>query len=391
MELDRNNILLNASAAGKLDAIRAVGNLLVDNSFIEPGYIESMLAREKVANTYLGNGIAIPHGLPKDRDMIHKTGVSIVQVPAGVEWNPGETVYLVVGIAARSDEHLQILANLTHLLDDEATVSSLRKTNDPTTIIEKLSQSRTAAPTPLKDRAEVLPDFENYVDVQVLGKSGLHARPATYFVDTTKQFKATVHVRYGDAVVNGKSLVSLLKLGVESGASIRIMAEGPDEHPALQKLRTAVENGLGDEDEEPADQIKKSLPAHGWAPTSPCKIVPGLAASPGLAIGPIRQFVQQRIVVEATAKDPVAEEKRLQQAIAAAKVQLEEIYQAVKAQCGMSKAAIFHAHTEFLEDPEMMDETLRLIRKNHSAAWAWQQTIRERVEAVQKLDDPVLA
>ena len=77
---------------------------------MKPGYIDSMLAREKVANTYLGNGISIPHGLPKDRDLILRTGISVLQVPDGLEWNRGETVYLVVGIAARSDEHIGILA-----------------------------------------------------------------------------------------------------------------------------------------------------------------------------------------------------------------------------------------------------------------------------------------
>jgi phosphocarrier protein FPr len=65
-----------------------------------------MLGREK-ANTYLGEGIAIPHGLLNDREPIKTTGIAVVEVPQGVEWNPGEQVRLVVGIAAASDEHLE--------------------------------------------------------------------------------------------------------------------------------------------------------------------------------------------------------------------------------------------------------------------------------------------
>ena len=82
-----------------------MAGLLVRSGCIEPGYAESMLAREQVANTYLGKGIAIPHGLPKDRELIQRTGIAVLQVPDGVAWQPGDTARLVVGIAARSDEH----------------------------------------------------------------------------------------------------------------------------------------------------------------------------------------------------------------------------------------------------------------------------------------------
>ena len=102
MELERSNVQLKARVANKVEAIQAAGSLLVGSQYMQAGYIDSMLAREKVANTFLGNGIAIPHGLPKDRDLINKTGIAVLQVPGGVQWNRGETVHLVVAIAARS-------------------------------------------------------------------------------------------------------------------------------------------------------------------------------------------------------------------------------------------------------------------------------------------------
>src|SRR5512146_1901686 len=135
MELERRNIQLHARTANKAEAIHAAGNLLVSSQFMKAGYIDSMLAREKVANTFLGNGIAIPHGLPKDRELILRTGIAVLQVPDGVQWNRGETVYLVVAIAARSDEHIGILANLTNVLTDEETVHQLATTDDPDDII----------------------------------------------------------------------------------------------------------------------------------------------------------------------------------------------------------------------------------------------------------------
>ncbi len=142
MELERSNVQLHARVANKAEAIRKAGTLLVESQYMKPGYIDSMMAREKVANTFLGNGIAIPHGLPKDRDLILRTGIAVLQVPDGVQWNRGETVYLVVAIAARSDEHIGILANLTNVLTDEETVRKLATTNDPNDIIDALSGRR---------------------------------------------------------------------------------------------------------------------------------------------------------------------------------------------------------------------------------------------------------
>src|SRR5512134_3464531 len=142
--LDAAAVRISASPSDKTDAIRQVGALLVGCGNIEPGYVDSMLARERVANTFLGNGIAIPHGIPKDRGLIRQTGVAVLQVPSGVEWNPGEMVHLVVGIAAKSDEHLEILSNLTDVLSDADEAGWLARTHDARDIASRLSSSRPA-------------------------------------------------------------------------------------------------------------------------------------------------------------------------------------------------------------------------------------------------------
>src|SRR5512132_3967619 len=126
--LEAGNVRLGASPATKEEAIRMVAGLLADDGHVDPAYADSMLGREKVANTYLGEGIAIPHGMLKDREMIRQTGIAVVQVPSGLDWNLGERVRLVVGIAATSDEHLQILANLTQVLGDPDEVERLSTT-----------------------------------------------------------------------------------------------------------------------------------------------------------------------------------------------------------------------------------------------------------------------
>jgi len=149
MKLESNNVQLHVEAGDKIEAIRKVGEMLVESGNIKPAYIESMLNREKVANTFLGNGIAIPHGLPKDRESINHTGIAVMQIPAGVEWNPGEIVYLIVGIAARSDEHIEILTNLTHILDNEKLIKKLSSTDNAEDIYSCLSGRRESS-QPLK-------------------------------------------------------------------------------------------------------------------------------------------------------------------------------------------------------------------------------------------------
>jgi phosphoenolpyruvate-protein phosphotransferase len=389
LELDPKHVRLGANPTNKQQAIRQVGQLLVDLGHIQPGYIDSMQEREQVANTFLGNGIAIPHGLPKDRDLILQTGIAVLQAPEGLEWNPGESVQLVVGIAARSDEHLEVLANLTHVLVDETTVRRLSSTHNANDIVRALNE----APQEESGRLAVgegLAEFPNFVEVKIQGAHGLHARPATTFVDLAKQFQSEVHVRHDHKVANGKSLVSLLQLGVEGGSLIRIMASGPDQDAALGALKAAVESGLGEQEgAKPARAVR--APQAAWVPVEVGRMVPGISASPGLAIGPIQHYQHQKIVVEAHARDPKAEANRLRQAVASALAELDQLYQEVKGRSGAGEAAIFRAHAEFLNDPELIDETLKGINLGFSAGWAWQQVIQERVEIMQRLNDPIIA
>jgi phosphoenolpyruvate-protein phosphotransferase len=385
MELEISNVQLGARVANKAEAIRMAGGLLVNSGYMQPGYIDSMMGREKVANTYLGSGIAIPHGLPKDRDLILRTGISVLQVPGGLQWNRGETVHLVVAIAAKSDEHIGILANLTGVLTDEETNRKLATTTDVNDIIEVLSGKR-AAPAAA---AKVPADFPAYVDLTVRNPTGLHARPATTFASLAKEFQSQVRVRQGDKVVNGKSLASLLKLGAEGGSVIRVMAQGRDAAAALKALQEAVESGLGEEEEAPA--AAAALPAYEWEPEPGAKVIPGVPASPGLAIGPLRHYKRTKIVVEATAKDADLETTRLTQAIEAARVQLKDLYQEVKARSGAGKASIFLAHAEFLDDPDLVQAVVSHINLGASAGYAWQQTIEQRVADLKKVDDPLIA
>lgn len=90
-------------------------------------------------STYIGGGIAIPHGQFENRESIYSAGLSVLQFPSGLEWGLDETAHLVIGIAATSDEHLVILSNLAEVLEDPQAVEQLANTSDPMFIIESLT------------------------------------------------------------------------------------------------------------------------------------------------------------------------------------------------------------------------------------------------------------
>jgi len=389
LALDPSAVRIGGQPSDKAEAIRQVGELLVRSGNIDPGYIASMMAREKIANTFLGNGIAIPHGIPKDRELILKTGVAVLQVPAGVEWNVGEKVHLVVGIAAKSDEHLEILANLTDVLSEPEEAARLATTTDAAQIAARLSGAAVTAPAAAAPAATAQ-DLGDGFDVTITNPHGLHARPATAFVDLAKSFQATVRVRNADKVADGKSLISLLKLGAEKGSTLRVMAEGPDAADALAALKAAMEKGLEDEAQAASDAATAVVDARQTIRYEG-RTAAGISASPGLAIGPIRQFVRAKIVVEATARDPGAELKKLDRALESSKRELQELFDEVWKKSGPGKAGIFKAHSEFLEDPEMLDATRACILEGRSAGWAWQHIYEDRAGMLAAMKDAVLA
>ena len=141
--LSKDRISLQASAADKADAIRKAGELLVTSGCVLPEYIDGMLAREQSMSTSLGNGVAIPHGIYENREHILQTGISVLQLTEGILWDEedeSQKVFLVIGIAASSDEHVGVLSNLADVIDDEANLAELLKTDNPEVVLKYLGE-----------------------------------------------------------------------------------------------------------------------------------------------------------------------------------------------------------------------------------------------------------
>ncbi|POC41495.1 fused PTS fructose transporter subunit IIA/HPr protein [Vibrio vulnificus] len=378
LKLTSSDITLQQSADNKLDAIKNIAAALTAKGLVEQGYVEGMLNREAQNSTFLGNGIAIPHGTTDTRDLVQNTGVAVHHFPHGVEWGDGNKVYLAIGIAAKSDEHLGILKQLTKVLSaddvearlqqatteqeiiallngeiqleadfDAASIQLLFPASDmiqmsavaggliknsgnagsqfvaelvtktPTHLGKGLwlvgsdvSVTRTAVSfvttandceyqgTPVKGllafgacnnahqailanltqlvyqgkqetllsanaeqviamlsgesvaNASLEPaTSDNTAVFKIKNAHGLHARPGAMLVAEAKKFESTIKVANLDgdrSVVNAKSLMKVIALGVKHGHQLQFTAEGPDASQALEAIGAAIASGLGE-------------------------------------------------------------------------------------------------------------------------------------------------
>ncbi|MDO6672923.1 phosphoenolpyruvate--protein phosphotransferase [Cobetia amphilecti] len=140
LSLDREDILLAAHASDWRDALQQAADALVAGGRATPDYREGLLAREAQSSTYLGQGIAIPHGTPDSREAVLATGVRVLQFPQGVEWHDGNRVFLLVTIAAQSDEHLDILRALTRVLDRDGVSERLASATTAEEVLSELGR-----------------------------------------------------------------------------------------------------------------------------------------------------------------------------------------------------------------------------------------------------------
>lgn len=139
MLLTANFVRLGAAPTDKTAAICQAAAILVENGAVSAEYIQGMLNREAQENTYLGNGVAIPHGTPESREYIHKTAVAVLQIPQGIDWEDGERAHLIVAIAASDAEHLTVLKKLSHVVGDEDVAAQLAQTTQVDDIVRALS------------------------------------------------------------------------------------------------------------------------------------------------------------------------------------------------------------------------------------------------------------
>lgn len=381
-------VKLGAAPENKEAAIRAVGELLVQSSSAMPEYTDSMLRRENVANTWLGEGVAIPHGMVEDKHLVMKDSVAVLQIPHGIEWSNGEKAYLVFGIAARGDGHLGILRRLTQLLQKPEELEKLFTTTDADDIIKRLLEAGTD--TKLSAEAHDLDEIQEWV---VDYPNGLHARPASIWMNAERESKVRLQVRNGHTSSDLRSLVSLLQLGARCGDTLVFSASGPDAQKKLGAFMNIV-RGLSASEQELADlaaEQQNRVATNGWKPPSNKTAITGVAASPGLAIGKIYRVMTEEIELSDSPIRLAEGGPLLQNALERTRLQMKALIDDVKRRIGATDAAIFKAQAELLNDENLIAAACRYIVQGHGVAWAWRQAVEETAGRLAAMNNPVLA
>lgn len=215
--LSREAVITGLPSVSKTEAIQFVGSLLAERGHVSELYVKAMHEREETVSTFLGNGVAMPHGTFESRDDIKSTGIVVAQYPEGVDWEVG-TAHLVIGLAAVGDDHVAILSHMAEVLQDEDVASELWTTTDQEHLYQTLSkvQLDDGEPTSLQRT------------VTISGEGGLHARPASFVVEFAKSFDGTITIRKGDKTAKATSIMSVLSLGAVANDVVEVIVEAGD-------------------------------------------------------------------------------------------------------------------------------------------------------------------
>ncbi|HAR6161038.1 TPA: PTS sugar transporter subunit IIA [Staphylococcus pseudintermedius] len=127
------NILLNQSISTQKEAIEKAGQLLVDSGAVKAGYVQAMKDREQIVSTFMGNALAIPHGTDEAKNEVIASGLSLLQIPEGLLWN-GEEVKVVIGIAGKDGEHLDLLSQIAMAFSEEENIHKIVNAASPQAI-----------------------------------------------------------------------------------------------------------------------------------------------------------------------------------------------------------------------------------------------------------------
>jgi multiphosphoryl transfer protein len=382
LAMSEKNIRLDVS--DKEAAIRAVGALLQAAGAVEGAYIDGMLGREKTATTFLGNGIAIPHGRIEDGRLVKETCIALIQIPGGVNWGDGKVAKLIFGIAARTDEHIGLLQRLAGIVGDSALAERLAQTDDAAEILRAIEGS------PAPQAADEAGEFEgSEIEIEFRNPRGFHLRPAGKFARAVQAYpgKVSLVVRRQEIIADSPSRI--LGLGIQAGDTIRLRVEGNNETDTLSDLSALLEEINNEPQEEAATTTEARW--RGGEGAGEERILRGTMASPGLAVAKLWAWKTPDLdPSQRTVGDTAAEVAALRYAIHKAQQQLlAKIDQTPD--LNPVQRGLFEAHASLVTDDELLDDTEALIREGDDALTAWVATIEAKATRMENIGDPHLA
>jgi len=231
--------------------------------------------------------------------------------------------------------------------------------------------------------------------VLVPNPTGLHARPASVLASIAKKYESQVRLQRGDNQANAKSLIAVMSLNVAYGDKVQVIATGDDAEQAVAELEAAIASGLGEDVEvlptEPAHVVAVEEAPLTHRRSEDPNVLLGVAASPGLGVGTVYQLRRAEIVVEEEASDKHYERRQLNAALDRAALDLKALESNLLGEAQPDKAAIFTAHRELLEDPDLLDLANSAIDKGKTAAFAWRGAYTTYAARLAKLHNEILA
>ncbi|MDR2199199.1 MAG: phosphoenolpyruvate--protein phosphotransferase [Deltaproteobacteria bacterium] len=231
---------------------------------------------------------------------------------------------------------------------------------------------------------------ESSDEIVILNPAGLHARPSAVLVNHAKQFKSKIMLVKEDGVKgNAKSVVSIMGLEIKAHDRVRLVAEGEDASEALAELAPLLASGLGEKLHGEPIQEPKLKPER--KVSNDPNILLGISASPGQAIGRVFQLRYQSIQVEKNGRGQDEENRLLNEAVKQSRTELQELQKNMRMKAESGKAAIFAAHEELLEDPELLSAAAKGIADGESAAYAWQKAFTAQADMLAGLNNELLA
>ena len=236
-------------------------------------------------------------------------------------------------------------------------------------------------------------DFFASPPIVVGARTGLHARPAAVLAATARRFASDLRLVKAGCEANARSVVSIMALEVAGGDTVTVVARGPDAMAAVaavaETLATDLDATHGGADGAAAPPA--AVTAAAWSDQEAADgVLRGVSASPGVAVGRVFHVRHDDAVLEERGADPMQEQRALDAAIAAAHLQLEALQQRLATEADADRAAIFGAHQELLEDPEVLERAAAHVRSGASAAHAWRQAYTSQAERLQALDNALL-
>ncbi len=227
--------------------------------------------------------------------------------------------------------------------------------------------------------------------IAILSPEGFHARPAALLVKAAKQRASDIELRKGEWTCNAKSLVSVMGLALKQGDAVVVAARGADADAAIDAIAPILSGtpGGGEKtDDTPADTDRPhTVGDNSSGPPAADGTLRGVTAAPGMALGNAARFVRRNVAPAENAGTPDEERAKLREALTAAKDQLRGLRDRTAKAAGEEEAAIFDAHAEILDDPDLLGAAERGIAAGKATGTAWQAAYEERAAMLAAVKD----